>query len=257
MSSPHTIKRSFKASLQSYLYTQDRSSWTEGQVERPPKENFIGQPHLKQKLVCLNVKNKKFLLSSIHLLTWIFWKLYQIILATYIPNKTTLQSISSQFPKRICVGGGSFGGSGKTEVVCFLANLFVQQGFRVQVWCHGYTGRCLHPTRLTLPSHCVSDLSTVTSSSFTHPKLNCNWIEWSEEWGDEALLLRLQLSHNIEIWSGGTWQDKLQMIPTDQHDIIVCDGGLFSTQLPRDLTFCLLDPHLSWKTLPYGSLRLP
>jgi tetraacyldisaccharide 4'-kinase len=161
-------------------------------------------------------------------------------------------------PWSIAVGGITLGGVGKTEVVSTLAQIFSQRGARVAVLCHGYRGEALpsSPRRLL----------TLDDGRSSRPRLILDPVDSVEasaleqsarSLGDEACMLRLRLPVVVQVWVGGRWITRWRAAQEAGATLIISDGGLYTPQLPRDWSICVIDPLSRPYLLPLGALTRP
>lgn len=130
----------------------------------------------------------------------------------------------------IIVGNLTVGGTGKTPLVIYLAQLLQQHGYKVGIAAHGYKSNIQRPLRLTVN---------------IDPALV----------GDEAAMLARNLKCPIVIAKKRT--DAVAMLQ-DQVDIIICDDGLQHYKLARDIEIALVDGERKFGNgycLPMGPLR--
>jgi len=147
---------------------------------------------------------------------------------------------SQQLPHPvISVGNLTVGGTGKTPLVSFLAQILKKAGYQPIILTRGYKGRT--PT----PVLTVSD----------GKKILCGW----EESGDEPLLL----ARNLEGVPVVVSKNRYQAGRSFQRDfpdpiIYILDDGYQHLQLKRNLNILLLDatdPFGGEQLLPLGRLR--
>ena len=144
--------------------------------------------------------------------------------------------ISQAPPLTICVGGVTMGGAGKTPVVHCLAKTFSATGHRVSILGHGYQGHqeLSHPVEVINPLKC-GDL----------------------RFGDEASMLRRLLPDSCRLWVGGTWFERWKIARSQGAKVIICDGGLYTSDLPRSLGFVVIPTDLKTHLIPLGELTRP
>jgi len=140
--------------------------------------------------------------------------------------------------KVISVGNIVVGGTGKTPMVIYLANLLQEKGFRPAVLSRGYMGKS------KLPINIVSDGRRL----FMKP----------EDCGDEPVLIS-QATKGIPVLTGPkrflTGQVALEKFGVD---VLILDDGFQHRQLARDVDIVLLKaeaPFGNGSLLPAGPLR--
>ena len=139
-------------------------------------------------------------------------------------------------PLTICVGGITLGGAGKTPVVEYMARAFLSAGLRVGVLAHGYRSQQNFKRPVEIPNPIWSgDLS----------------------FGDEASMLRRMLPDQCQIWVGGTWRQRWTCAQTRDVEVIICDGGLYTDDLPRHLGVIVAPTQLKPRLIPCGDLTRP
>ena len=139
-------------------------------------------------------------------------------------------------PFTVVIGDVCHGGVGKTQVVQFLGRLFHKLGIEnIFILSHGYLGKNKVPTALT--TMCLETLLF--------------------KFGDEATMLHTDLPSSIQIISGGTWVDKWRYARDGGAQIIICDGGLYTSKLPRHLGIIVISSEQRNRLIPFGSLTRP
>ena len=140
--------------------------------------------------------------------------------------------------KVISVGNIVVGGTGKTPMVIYLANLLQKKGFRPAVLSRGYMGKSKSPINI------VSDGRRI----FMKP----------EDCGDEPVLIS-QAAKGIPVLTGPkrflTGQVALEKFGAD---VLILDDGFQHRQLARDVDIVLLKtqtPFGNGCLLPAGPLR--
>ena len=146
-------------------------------------------------------------------------------------------------PWTIAVGGITLGGAGKSEVVLFLARQFNQDGFKVAILAHGYRANSsLRSTPQPIPT-------------LIHRSTNArDKVSW---YGDEAMMMRARLPPQVDVWIGGTWRQRWEAARVAKAELIICDGGLYHTALPRHWNLCVVDARVKSSLIPFGSWTRP
>lgn len=166
-------------------------------------------------------------------LLWPFTQMFQAVvkLRKYCYDKHIFKSFRASVPV-IVVGNLTVGGTGKTPLVIYLAELLQQQGFRPGVALRGYR------------SHAVGAIRVQANT-------DANLV------GDEAVLLARRC--NCPVVVAKKRIDGVQkLIQTKQVDIILCDDGLQHYALQRDLEIAVIDGERKFgngRCLPMGPLR--
>ncbi len=140
----------------------------------------------------------------------------------------------------ISVGNITVGGTGKTPLVCYLAQFYQKQGFKPAILLRGYKGKFAGAVGL------VTDGQEIFMDTL--------------EAGDEAVMMAHQLS-DVPILvgadrfaTGGYAQEKLGV------DLIILDDGFQNFKLTRDLDLVTIDslnPFGYGHVLPRGLMREP
>lgn len=148
---------------------------------------------------------------------------------------------SSRLPcKVVSVGNLEVGGTGKTPMTAYLAEVFQQMGRRVAVISRGYKGTGAGDR------HIVSDGKRLLMGT--------------RQSGDEAQLLAGQLRSVPVLIGRDRYQVGMIAVGQFQPDIVILDDGFQHLRLRRDLDLVLLDndrPFGNGHLLPRGSLREP
>jgi tetraacyldisaccharide 4'-kinase len=129
----------------------------------------------------------------------------------------------------VSVGNLTVGGTGKTPVVLWLAERFVEEGKRAAILTRGYRGTADAATR-------------------------------GEPQSDEVALLRARLSGKVKIGVGADRYKNGTVLAQHGIEWFILDDGFQHLQLQRDANIVLLDatdPFGGGKTLPAGRLREP
>ncbi len=114
--------------------------------------------------------------------------------------------------KVICVGNSTIGGTGKTQVVIWLAEHFKKRGTKFVIICKGYGGSYIYPTLVT-------------------KEMGAGWV------GDEALELfkygTTIVSRNIT--------DAKRLLKTLSPDVIIVDDGMQNPNFIKDYVLMVID----------------
>ena len=138
-------------------------------------------------------------------------------------------------PFTVSVGGVTLGGSGKTQVVKHLARILAQYSDFVFILGHGY--KAVH---------------SAIQPIIVYPKAT----EPVQLYGDEAVMLAHSLQ-NVRVVVGGSWLDKWYLAKDLGAKIIVTDGGLYTSNLPRHIGLTVLSSVDRFNILPCGHLTRP
>lgn len=140
----------------------------------------------------------------------------------------------------ISIGNITVGGTGKTPVTAYIAQLLLKKGLRVVVLSRGYGGR--------LEGQCV-----VVSDGVTI-------FEQPDACGDEPYLLASTVPGLAVVIGSNRYQAGLLALERLKPDVFLLDDGFQHIRLQRDLNILLLDctsPFGNGKILPAGPLREP
>jgi tetraacyldisaccharide 4'-kinase len=140
----------------------------------------------------------------------------------------------------ISVGNITAGGTGKTPVVAYLADLLKANGFRPIILSRGYKGSAT--SRPTMVSDGERIFCTV------------------DECGDEPLILARQLSGSVIIVGKNRWESGRRFGGRYKNGVFLLDDGFQHLSLKRTLNLLLLDstdPFGNGMLLPAGRLREP
>jgi tetraacyldisaccharide 4'-kinase len=135
----------------------------------------------------------------------------------------------------IVVGNLTVGGTGKTPLVVFLAELLQKQGYQPGIITRGYGGNSQHWPQV------------VTADSSTN------------QVGDEAVLLAIRSGCPV-VAGPERGVDGQRLIDQFGCDVILCDDGLQHYALERDIEIVVIDGERRFGngyTLPCGPLREP
>ena len=141
----------------------------------------------------------------------------------------------------ISVGNITVGGTGKTPMVIFLAQLIKQHGKKVAILSRGY-GRKTKGTILVTDGKSKSSISNL------------------EDCGDEPYLLANTLKGIPLVVDNDRFRGGMFLTQRFQPQIIILDDGFQHRALERDLDLVLVnscDRMIDHKILPYGILREP
>ncbi len=146
-----------------------------------------------------------------------FEAFYQLASAAknYLYEKEIFKSVKVT-PAVISIGNLSFGGTGKTPCIQFLANELSSE-FKVAIVCRSYKARLKLPARVDLKN----------------PKR-------AEIFGDEACLLQATLPQ-CQVWSGPQKYLTAKAAEADKPDLILVDDGFSHRQLRREFDLVLFD----------------
>ena len=181
--------------------------------------------------------NKKYLIWALFPLTLFYWGI--IYWRNFFYNFGFF--VSKRLPCTvISIGNMTVGGTGKTPMVIFLAQLIKKHGKKVAILSRGY-GRKTRGTVL------VTDGNSKLISNFE----NC---------GDEPYLLAKTLKGVPIVVDDDRFRGGMFLTQRFQSQIIILDDGFQHRALERDLDIVLVnacDRLIDHKLLPYGILREP
>ncbi|MBT4964307.1 MAG: tetraacyldisaccharide 4'-kinase [Francisellaceae bacterium] len=166
------------------------------------------------------------LFSPLSILALLVVKIRRFILISFFQRKEVR-------PVVIVVGNITVGGTGKTPLVMYIANLFSNRGFKVAIALRGYGS--------------VKPIKT-------------EWISDSDS--DDAYLsdeAKLFINNGFIVGIGKNRPAVIEKIE-DKHapDIIICDDGMQHYQLHRNLEICVVDGMRGFgnnQIIPFGPLR--
>ncbi|MBT8342507.1 MAG: tetraacyldisaccharide 4'-kinase [Desulfatitalea sp.] len=142
--------------------------------------------------------------------------------------------------KTIVIGNLTAGGTGKTPMTVYMAQLAQRLGYRPAILSRGYKGRA------ETHGGVVADGRRVLMNA--------------DMAGDEPLMMALSLG-NIPVLVGrARYKSGMQAIRDFDIDVVICDDAYQHLTLHRDLNLLLLDcaqPFGNGRLLPRGSLREP
>ncbi len=146
-----------------------------------------------------------------------FESLYQLASATknFLYENKVFKTYDV-IPSVISVGNLSFGGTGKTPCIEFLATELAS-AFKVAVICRSYRASAKAPSRVDLKL------------------LNCTKV-----FGDEACLLQSKLPQ-CRVWSGPQKFKTALAAQVDKPDILLIDDGFSHRKLMKDFDLVLID----------------
>lgn len=140
----------------------------------------------------------------------------------------------------ISVGNITVGGTGKTPMTMYIAQLLHEHGYKVVILSRGYKG-----------------LSEKTGAIVSDGK---NILINSQEAGDEPYMMASCLKHIPIIVGKDRFKSGMKAIQRFSPDVILLDDGFQHQQLARDLDIVLLDatcPFGNGRLIPAGPLREP
>lgn len=138
----------------------------------------------------------------------------------------------------ISIGNITLGGTGKTPMTIYLANLLQSMGYNPAIICRGYGGKCEH----------AGGVVTDGVSVFLGP----------EDAGDEPYLMASGLSGIPVVVGKDRCASGMKVWRSFCPDVIICDDAFQHLRLYRDLNLVLLDddnPVGNGKIFPRGPLR--
>lgn len=133
----------------------------------------------------------------------------------------------------VVVGNITVGGTGKTPLCIYLANLLQQEGYRVGIISRGYGGE--NPPQMVMPNSKAAEV------------------------GDEALLIAKQTNCPMAVGVKRVEAGKL-LLNHAACDVILTDDGLQHYKLRRDIEIAVIDGERRFGNsvcLPAGPLREP
>lgn len=171
------------------------------------------------------------------IISWLlspFSFIYRFFIAGY--RFYYIKLAAAKFPVPIIVVGNiTVGGTGKTPLVIYLANLLKERGYNPGIITRGYRRKN------------IADATFVTTKST------------AEEVGDEALLIFHHVSSPIIVDRDRVAAAR-KLLEVYGCDVIVSDDGLQHYKLPRDIEIVLIDAEFGFGNkfcLPAGPLREP
>ncbi len=142
--------------------------------------------------------------------------------------------------KVISIGNLTVGGTGKTPMTIYVAEMVQHLGYRPAVVSRGYKGRYEKKGGI------VSDGRDILLKA--------------EDSGDEAFMMARKLKHIPVLVGRNRFRSGMQAINRFRANVILLDDGLQHLQLKRDIDLILLDdarPLGNGQLLPRGMLREP
>jgi tetraacyldisaccharide 4'-kinase len=132
----------------------------------------------------------------------------------------------------ICVGNLTVGGTGKTPVTGYIAQMLAEKGLKVFVLSRGYGGRVRHATLVDPEQDAAADV------------------------GDEPLIL----SQTVPVIVSADRRKGAALAEKHKADVIVMDDGHQNFALVKDLSLVVVDAESGFangRVLPAGPLREP
>ena len=163
--------------------------------------------------------------------SWLYTLGWQLYASTYRAGVLTAKE-----PHRpvVCIGNLTVGGSGKTPLTQYVAEMLTQAGKAIVISCSGYGSRAQQSAALA-----------------PEGKLN------ALEWGDEAALLRDNLP-SAQLIIGGERVHAAEIARSNFPEaVLVLDDGFQHLPLKKDLTILLDEPGPNHRCLPSGPYREP
>lgn len=175
----------------------------------------------------------RYLLFPLALFYWgtIFWRNLFYTIGFFVTRRLPVPVVS--------VGNLSFGGTGKTSLVTYLAEKLHSRGVQVVILSRGYR-------RKSSGTKLVSDRKSVL-------------VPW-EEAGDEPYFMAKALPGIPVVVDEVRYRGGLFAIEKFNPDMIILDDAFQHRAVDRDVDIVLLnsyDPPEAYKLLPYGKLREP
>lgn len=143
-------------------------------------------------------------------------------------------------PVVISIGNLTVGGTGKTPMTIYLANLLTEMGYRVTILSRGYRGK-----------------AEKTGGIVSNGK---NLLLSPADAGDEPYLMASELRHIPIIVGRNRFRMGNEAVNLFSPDILLLDDGFQHQQLARDINLLLVDherPFGNRHLLPRGPLREP
>ena len=167
--------------------------------------------------------NKGLISTALLPLSWLY------LLAGFCLSRLT-KPYHARLPV-ICVGNITSGGTGKTPITAYLANLAKERGLRPVILSRGYGGHITTPTRVDPATHSATDC------------------------GDEPLLLATY-APVIIARNRGKGAEFIEA--QNCFDVIIMDDGMQNPQLYKDHVICVFDGAIGYQNgriFPAGPLR--
>ncbi len=171
--------------------------------------------------------------------------LFSLAYRTIVRIRTSLYKNGTVKSKRlpckvISIGNLTVGGTGKTPLAMYIADLLQRSGYRVVIVSRGYGGSAEKTGGI------VSDGKAIRMDV--------------EQAGDEPYLMATRLKGIPIIVGSNRYQAGKQAVRTFNPDILLLDDAFQHIQLERDLNLCLCDaekPFGNRYLIPRGPLREP
>jgi len=178
----------------------------------------------------------KLYLNILKIAEFLYSRIYQLRKWAY--RKNLLKKIRVNTPV-ISVGNITWGGTGKTPFVIYLASRLEERGKRVVILTRGYLRKSKQ--RLVLSKSSISDES------------------WTD-CGDEPFMMAKELSASTIVVDSKRARAAVRAEQELKPDLFLLDDGFQHWRLARDLDIVLLspvDPLGNGKLIPLGTLREP
>ena len=181
---------------------------------------------------------------------------------------TVIKKAKSE-PLTLVIGGVTLGGSGKTQVVKYLAKRFLEHGCqKLFILGHGYLSLSDKHARQPCIVDCTNDSSfeyygdeaVMLASEFHFDSLSTQSKQLSFTknvssgigLGDEVII-----EEKIKVVVGGSWSAKWRRAKELGAQVIICDGGLYTQNLIRHVGITVLSSYDRLALLPWGRLSRP
>jgi tetraacyldisaccharide 4'-kinase len=175
-------------------------------------------------------------ISPLHLVLWPLSVLFTALAALRrLLYRTGVPAVTRMPVPVIVVGNISVGGTGKTPLVIWLAELLRERGFHPGVVCRGYGGSAREPQRATIDS----------ASSVV---------------GDEGVLLARRCACPVWVGARRAAAAHTLLATHPECDVVISDDGLQHYALARDVQIAVIDGERGFGNgmlLPAGPLREP
>ena len=149
----------------------------------------------------------------------------------------TSEHLARTDPLTLVIGGVSFGGAGKSQVVLHIAENLLCLGLgQICILGHGYKGK-------------VSRLKARI--------VNLGESNAIQQFGDEAVMMSRRLGDQVPIIVGGNWRDRWNFAVDLGAKMIISDGGLYTANLPRHISLTVLSSSQRERLFPFGDLTRP
>ncbi len=180
-----------------------------------------------------------------------FWNSVNLVAVSLLPlsflysiiSKANLfiQSLSKYHPKTrvICVGNINIGGTGKTQVVLKLSEIFLKNGLKICIVMQGYNSKLAkknYATIVDIKKHSATDV------------------------GDEPLMLasKLEKYENAKIIINNCKKTSIKFAEKLHPDIIIMDDGMQNESIKKHSSILVIDGQFgfgNYFTVPAGPLR--